>query len=70
MSCNHEWTETVRCAKCGQGVESKAEGITALSRELDAALALLQRWKNRRNGNRKFQLWSDTTAFLKQQRAA
>lgn len=68
MSCEHEWTESIRCSRCGQAVESKAEGITALSRELDAALALLQRWKNRRTGDRKFQLWIDTTVFLKEAR--
>lgn len=57
------------CASLEEMIESPT-GEFALASDLDAALALLQRWKNRRNGNRKFQLWSDTTAFLKQQRAA
>lgn len=60
MSCQHEWTESIRCSKCGQAIESRI----AVGRQLDAALALLQRWKNRRNGNKKFQLWMDTTKFI------
>lgn len=42
MSCEHEWTESIRCSRCGQAVESKAEGMTALSRELDEAVGLLK----------------------------
>ena len=66
VSCQHEWTESIRCSRCGQTIESRV----AVGLELDAALALLQRWKNRRNGNRKFQLWSDTTGFLKRHKEA
>ena len=41
MSCEHEWIESIRCAKCGQAIESRI----AVGRELDEALDLLYRWQ-------------------------
>jgi hypothetical protein len=46
------------------GYREDANGEFALASDLDEALDLLQRWKNRRNGNKKFQLWMDTTKFI------
>lgn len=60
MSCQHEWTESIRCSRCGQAVESRIE----VGRQLDAALALLQRWKNRKTHGLARDLWRDTAIFL------
>ncbi len=49
-------------------MEEDPKGESALSSDLDEALGLLQRWKNRRNHGYAAQLWRDTATFLDKHR--
>lgn len=53
MSCDHKWTESIRCTECGQTIEHRAEAFqkfkldfAKLRDAFEDAVALLRDWED------------------------